>query len=202
MNAAQASMTDWQSLYKVIVREMVCRAIWPIDLPLLQFTLLRYSIIPLLHYFLLRQCAYNGIYIGDICNSQPKTIYIFKKVTAHAYTHAHSLIPCVSTDTSQIAGEFSDDLHRIASLITKVVSLKIPYAQGRLKYVCMCVCVYVRMWVCVYQVDFEESSLQQRFCVKPHVDEELDKREHLFYKYTHCRSTYNVLYYNVLHAKA
>ena len=148
----------------------------------------------------------------------------------------------MSTDTSQIAGEFSDDLHRIASLITKVVSLKIPYAQGRLKYVCMCVCVYVGMrvcvyvcmwvcgyacmrvcvyvrmwvcayvgmwvcgyvcmWVCVYQVDFEESSLQQRFCVKPHVDEELDKREHLFYKYTHCRSTYNVLYYNVLHVKA
>ena len=26
------------------------------------------------------------------------------------------------------------------------------------------------------QVDFEESSVQQRFCVKPHIDEELDKR--------------------------
>jgi DNA mismatch repair protein MSH5 len=88
MNAAQASMPDWQALYK---------------------------------------CAYNGIYIGDICSSQPKSIHIFNR----------------------IASEFSEDLHRIASLITKVV-------------------------------DFEESSVQQRFCVKSHVDEELDKLKELY----------------------
>ena len=66
INIAQASMNDWQSLYKVI------------------YTVVYTS---LLH-FHNTQCAYNGIYIGDICNSLPKTIQIFKRVCV-APSHAH-----------------------------------------------------------------------------------------------------------------
>ncbi|XP_077862967.1 mutS protein homolog 5-like [Saccoglossus kowalevskii] len=60
MRMAQASIGDWQALYKT---------------------------------------AYNAIYIGDLCRAQSNNIMIFKK----------------------IANSFSEDLHRIANLISKIV---------------------------------------------------------------------------------
>lgn len=31
-----------------------------------------------------------------------------------------------------------------------------------------------------FQIDWEESTLLQRVCIRPHVDEELDNRKHLY----------------------
>lgn len=54
----------------------------------------------------------------------------------------------------------SDDLQRIASLIDSVVRCKDTSNE----------CYGHRL-----KVDFEESQIQMRFCVKPNVDAELDK---------------------------
>lgn len=32
----------------------------------------------------------------------------------------------------------------------------------------------------VFQIDWEESTLLQRVCIRPHIDEELDNRKHLY----------------------
>ncbi|XP_030852614.1 mutS protein homolog 5-like [Strongylocentrotus purpuratus] len=88
MQQAQASMTDWQSLYKT---------------------------------------AYNAINIAEICRAQRADVPIFKKITE----------------------AFTDDIHQVAAAISQLV-------------------------------DFEESFAQNRFIVKPHVDEELDQRKRTY----------------------
>ncbi|KAL5016536.1 hypothetical protein ScPMuIL_006125 [Solemya velum] len=70
MVQAQASVADWQALYKT---------------------------------------AYNAIYIGDVCRAQSQDIEIFKK----------------------ISNCFNEDLHRIATLISKIVDFDESITQGR-----------------------------------------------------------------------
>ncbi|ESO92536.1 hypothetical protein LOTGIDRAFT_233005 [Lottia gigantea] len=70
MVLAQASIADWQVMYKTV---------------------------------------YHAIYIGDICRSQAANIAIFKKV----------------------ATSFSDDLHRIATLISKIIDFDESVTQSR-----------------------------------------------------------------------
>ncbi|KAK6178854.1 hypothetical protein SNE40_011344 [Patella caerulea] len=88
MVLAQASITDWQVMYKTV---------------------------------------YHAIYIGDICRAQRSSIAIFQKV----------------------AKSFSEDLHRIATLISKII-------------------------------DFDESSTQSRFVVRPNVDADLDEKKRTY----------------------
>ncbi|XP_028412976.1 mutS protein homolog 5-like isoform X1 [Dendronephthya gigantea] len=87
MASAQASIGDWQSLYKTV---------------------------------------YNAIYISNMCKAIPD-VQIAQK----------------------IARDFSEDLHRIASLINKIV-------------------------------DFDDSTSQNRFVVKPGVDENLDEKKRTY----------------------
>ncbi|KAL4235524.1 MutS protein 5 [Mactra antiquata] len=70
---------------------------------------------------------YNASSIKELCQGLPQTIDIFK----------------------QVKEKFPDDLHRVTSLINKIV-------------------------------DFQECEVQNRFVVKPHVDENLDKRKRIF----------------------
>ncbi|XP_033111357.1 mutS protein homolog 5-like [Anneissia japonica] len=70
MKQAQASIGDWQALYKT---------------------------------------AYNAVYIGDICRSQPAELEIFRK----------------------IASDFTEDLHSIANLISRIVDFDESVAQNR-----------------------------------------------------------------------
>jgi hypothetical protein len=32
----------------------------------------------------------------------------------------------------------------------------------------------------LFQIDWEESTLLQRVCIRPHIDEELDNRKHVY----------------------
>ncbi|XP_060085682.1 mutS protein homolog 5-like [Ylistrum balloti] len=75
MTNTQASVGDWQALYKTV---------------------------------------YNAIYIGDISRAQTQGIYIFKK----------------------ISDNFSEDLHRIATLISKIVDFEESNSQGRFVVKC------------------------------------------------------------------
>ncbi|XP_073227555.1 mutS protein homolog 5-like isoform X2 [Porites lutea] len=88
MTTAQASVGDWQALYKT---------------------------------------AYNGTYIADLCKTIPTDIEIARKVTT----------------------SFTDDLHGIGSLISKII-------------------------------DFDESTEQNRFVVKPGVDPSLDEKKRTY----------------------
>ncbi|XP_078658061.1 mutS protein homolog 5-like isoform X1 [Branchiostoma floridae x Branchiostoma belcheri] len=58
----------------------------------------------------LYKTAYNGIYIGDVCRAQPQHIHIFNRVSR----------------------SFSDDLHRIATLIHKIVDFEESTVHNRL----------------------------------------------------------------------
>ena len=95
------------------------------------------------HASVLIQTCFNGIYIGDVCRSLPKEISIFDKVTALQnrlctyWVHVLYAIPSHYGYTYwvmcrlcyccwfclQIAENFSEDLHRVASLINKVVTM-------------------------------------------------------------------------------
>jgi len=88
MTTAQASVGDWQALYKT---------------------------------------AYNGTYIADLCKTIPMDIEIARKVTT----------------------SFTDELHGIGSLISKII-------------------------------DFDESTEQNRFVVKPGVDPALDEKKRTY----------------------
>ncbi|KAJ8305871.1 hypothetical protein KUTeg_016416, partial [Tegillarca granosa] len=81
----------------------------------------------------LYKTVYHGIYIGDICKTQPQSIEIFKKVYF------------------KITQTFNEDLQRLAILISKIVS-----------------------------VDFDESTSQGRFVVKPNVDAGLDEKKRTY----------------------
>ena len=69
MNAAQATVSDWQALYKVLATILLSTKTWQ----------LMYPLIAAITYPLLQTCL-NGIYIGDVCRSLPKEIAIFNKV--------------------------------------------------------------------------------------------------------------------------
>ncbi|XP_035698854.1 mutS protein homolog 5-like [Branchiostoma floridae] len=58
----------------------------------------------------LYKTAYNGIYIGDVCRAQPQHIHIFNRISR----------------------QFSDDLHRIATLIHKIVDFEESTVHNRL----------------------------------------------------------------------
>ncbi|XP_066299080.1 mutS protein homolog 5-like [Branchiostoma lanceolatum] len=58
----------------------------------------------------LYKTAYNGIYIGDVCRAQPQHIHIFNRISQR----------------------FSDDLHRIATLIHKIVDFEESTVHNRL----------------------------------------------------------------------
>ncbi|XP_071954087.1 mutS protein homolog 5-like isoform X2 [Antedon mediterranea] len=70
MKQAQASIGDWQALYKT---------------------------------------AFNAVYIGDICRAQATSLHIFK----------------------QIGSDFTEDLHSIANLISRIVDFDESIAQNR-----------------------------------------------------------------------
>lgn len=88
MKTAQASVGDWQALYKT---------------------------------------AYNGTYIADLCKTIPVDIEIARRITT----------------------KFTDELHGIGSLISKII-------------------------------DFDESTEQNRFVVKPRVDPTLDEKKRTY----------------------
>ncbi|XP_032221965.2 mutS protein homolog 5 isoform X2 [Nematostella vectensis] len=88
MKTAQASITDWQALYKTV---------------------------------------YNAMYIADLCRTIPSEIAIAKKITVLV----------------------TQDLHNIASLINTII-------------------------------DFDDSTEQNRFVVKPGVDPALDERKRTY----------------------
>ncbi|XP_029213276.2 mutS protein homolog 5-like isoform X3 [Acropora millepora] len=88
MKTAQASVGDWQALYKT---------------------------------------AYNGTYIADLCKTIPVDIEIARRITT----------------------KFTDELHGIGSLISKII-------------------------------DFDESTEQNRFVVKPRVDPALDEKKRTY----------------------
>lgn len=88
---------------------------------------MRTSEAPLSDWQALYKTTYNCIYIGDICRAQQQKFGIIQK----------------------ISNSFTDDLHRVANIINKIV-------------------------------DFDESSVQNRFVVKTGVDPELDQKKRTY----------------------
>lgn len=45
---------------------------------------------------------------------------------------------------------------------------------------CLYHCFYLLMYLFIGQIDWEESTNNNRICVRPHIDEELDQRKHVY----------------------
>ena len=107
MNAAQASLNDWQALYKVYQQ---CLSDSPTPLTLTM-------------YHLLTDSLQWDLYWWHLSDSAPRDHYLQESERPCFTCRSASIFTFVSL--SQIAETFSSDLHNVASIINKVVCLLI-----------------------------------------------------------------------------